>query len=142
MSKTRKQIIFDLDTKELERYYPTENWRNAYNDIKKVMIASDFKWIEGSGYISNNQISIKKTQKILKDMTNKYPYLNKCMRDCSISSITSTHSQNHLFDKEINLKPLREVRRSLTDMLLSAKKKADEHNKSLEKVSQAQSFER
>ena len=40
MEKHRKQIAFDLDTKMLEKYYPTENWRNAYEDIKKHMKAN------------------------------------------------------------------------------------------------------
>ncbi len=32
-----KKITFDLDTKALQTYYPKENWRNAYEDIKRHM---------------------------------------------------------------------------------------------------------
>lgn len=55
--KSYKQISFDLDTKLLEVYYPKENWRNAYNDIKNFMRALDFSWQQGSVYISNNAIT-------------------------------------------------------------------------------------
>ena len=43
MEKHRKQIAFDLDTKMLEKYYPTENWRKAYEDIKSHMKANSGK---------------------------------------------------------------------------------------------------
>lgn len=29
MAETRKQIAFDLDTKALETYYPSEHWRDC-----------------------------------------------------------------------------------------------------------------
>ena len=34
---TRKQIAFDLDTRALSLYYPTEHWREAYRIIKKYI---------------------------------------------------------------------------------------------------------
>ena len=38
MAETRKQIAFDLDTKALETYYPSESWNNAYEVIKRHML--------------------------------------------------------------------------------------------------------
>ena len=34
---TRTQIAFDLDTRALSLYYPTEHWREAYRIIKKYV---------------------------------------------------------------------------------------------------------
>ena len=36
-SRNIKLLTFDLDTNELKKYYPTNNWHNAYEDIKKYM---------------------------------------------------------------------------------------------------------
>lgn len=33
----RQYVSFDLDTNELKKYYPTDNWRNAYEGVKKNM---------------------------------------------------------------------------------------------------------
>ena len=30
----QRQISFDLDTKQLEIYYPKKHWQSAYDDIK------------------------------------------------------------------------------------------------------------
>lgn len=43
MANSRKQITFDLDTKILEKYYPTKSWQNAYEVIKKHMINNGFE---------------------------------------------------------------------------------------------------
>ena len=42
MAETRKQIAFDLDTKALETYYPSESWNNAYEVIKRHMLKNGF----------------------------------------------------------------------------------------------------
>lgn len=42
MARSKKQITFDLDTKALQRYYPTPNWNNAYEDIKRHMKNNSF----------------------------------------------------------------------------------------------------
>lgn len=44
MGTTRKQITFDLDTNALKIYYPSENWNNAYEIIRKHMTSNGFKW--------------------------------------------------------------------------------------------------
>ncbi len=45
---TKKQIAFDLDTKELEKRYVESDWHNAYYDIKKSMKENGFKHQQGS----------------------------------------------------------------------------------------------
>ena len=42
MKGTRKEITFDLDTNQLQKYYPSKNWRKAYVDIKKHMLKNGF----------------------------------------------------------------------------------------------------
>ena len=54
MPSSRKQVAFDLDTKALEKYYPTDNWRNAYQDIRRDMLENEFVWQQGSVYTSTD----------------------------------------------------------------------------------------
>lgn len=101
--KTRKQVSFDLDIKALEEFYPDKNWRKAYDVIKRYMILNGFIWQQGSVYISKNKISYTKISNMLEDLIIKNQWLHKCMRDCVVSSITKQYSQNHLFNKDIDI---------------------------------------
>ena len=105
MGSGRKQIAFDLDTNQLKKYYPNENWKNAYRDIKRVMEANGFTWRQGSIYISESGISSAFATKVVEELPKKLPWTNICMRDCVITNIGRSFSQNHLFDKEAGIKP-------------------------------------
>ena len=42
-TKSKKLLVFDLDTNELKKYYPTNNWQNTYEDIRKhIQFATPF----------------------------------------------------------------------------------------------------
>ena len=57
MANSRKQVTFDLDTKALEKYYPSKSWHNAYEVIKKHMIKNGFEWLQESVYITKKPVS-------------------------------------------------------------------------------------
>lgn len=131
--KSYKQISFDLDTKLLEVYYPKENWRNAYNDIKNFMRALDFSWQQGSVYISNNAITSRAITIILSSLIEKHPWINLCMRDCRETNIVSKNNRNYMFNKSINLPTRYEAqnqKQSFKNLLSEAKNKSDFYNQS------------
>ena len=101
--ETIKQVSFDLDTKALEEYYPDKNWRKAYDVIKRYMILNGFIWQQGSVYVSEENIENRGVVTLLKKLINENQWLHKYMRDCVISSITKQYSQNHLFNKDIDI---------------------------------------
>lgn len=103
MKKTLKQIAFDLDTKMLKLYYHKNNWRKAYEDIKEFMYENDFSWIQGSVYNSNFLLSNSMAQNIIYELSQDYPYLNKCVRDIVVTNIGETYSLNNIFDKNIDI---------------------------------------
>ena len=37
-------ITFDLDTDMLQQLYPGDSWRNAYTDIRRILIEDGFDW--------------------------------------------------------------------------------------------------
>ena len=46
-------ITFDMDTETLQQAYPNDSWRNAYVDIRRVLIEEGFDWQQGSVYFGN-----------------------------------------------------------------------------------------
>lgn len=106
----KKQVSFDLNTEELKKFYPTKNWNNAYNIIKRHMINNDFEWLQGSVYVSKKLITSAEVTDILDELVSKHPWLNLCMRDCRETNIGRENSKNHLFDKEAKILPRNEIK--------------------------------
>jgi len=98
MGTAHKQIAFDLDTKALKRYYSKDGYQNAYYDIRRVMEKEGFMWQQGSVYRSKKQLERVQTTIIIRNMLKRYPWLNFCMRDCTVTNIGKDYSLNHLFD--------------------------------------------
>ena len=114
MATQRKQVTFDLDTKALQKYYPSDNWRYAYEVIKKHMQKNGFSWQEGSVYVSDKPMAARTVSAILTKLVNKNPWLNVCMRDCRQANIGREHSQNYLFDKTAAIPHREELNKSKT----------------------------
>ena len=103
MPSSRKQVAFDLDTKALEKYYPMDSWRNAYQDIRRDMTDNGFLWQQGSVYTSEKSIPNSKVTDVITRMVEAYPWLNVCMRDCVVTNIGKEHNKNNLFDKTVEI---------------------------------------
>ena len=113
-SRNIKLLTFDLDTNELKKYYPTNNWHNAYEDIKKYMQKNGFEWIQGSGYMSKTPISTIRVYKIIGNFINNNPWINLCMRDCRVANIDSYSNLNILFNKSLNV-PIRNTKQVVSN---------------------------
>ena len=46
-------ITFDLDTETLQRIYPGEAWRYAYEEVRRVLVDAGFKSQQGSVYFGD-----------------------------------------------------------------------------------------
>ena len=53
--KYYKALNFDLDTKELRKYYTY--YQQAYKDLYSFFKSKNFKHRQGSGYVSNTKLS-------------------------------------------------------------------------------------
>lgn len=102
----RQYVSFDIDTNELIKYYPEDNWRKAYDDIRKHMQNHGFEWIQGSGYISTKPMATIKAHKTVKEFIQHNQWINKCMRDCRVFDVGKTNDLNVLFDKTVEV-PIR-----------------------------------
>jgi len=93
----RKQISFDLDTKVMKQILGN-SYTNTYEKIRKHFNENGFHGQEGSTYSSDTSIEFLDVVSILYDMLEKYPFMEKCVRDMSVTEITEESSVNYLFD--------------------------------------------
>lgn len=87
----RKAVYFDLGTNELKKAYPGNNYRNAYSDIKKFMVRHGFKHRQYSGYDSVEPMSNTKVTLILKELSEEFPWLKKCVKQIDTTDIGDTY---------------------------------------------------
>lgn len=71
--KIRRAINFDLDTRNLNKYYTGKNIRNAYRDIEKFLIAHGFSHRQWSGYVSNDKLTDMQIIKTVTKMNMTFP---------------------------------------------------------------------
>jgi len=76
----RKSLNFDLDTNKLKKHYPNKNYTNAYEDIKKFLLKNGFEHRQGSGYISQKEMSSNKVAKIIKKLANQFSWIKHCFK--------------------------------------------------------------
>ncbi len=88
---SRKAINFDFDTKKLKQYYPKSNYRQAYKDIKKVLLSNGFKHRQFSGYVSEKPLSDTYMIKLVKALGSKYSWFSKCVRRFDVTNIGKEH---------------------------------------------------
>lgn len=84
-----KALNFDLDTKKLQESYPDKNWRKAYNDIERYLISKGFSHRQGSGYISNKELSERKISTIIKHMAEDLSWLGDCVKQFDVTDVAS-----------------------------------------------------
>lgn len=111
---SKKQVAFDLDTENLKKYYPKKSWNYAYEDIKKIMKSEGFQWQQGSVYVSKADKNIKEVFNTVDKLCKEHPWINKCMRDCRVTSVGRQHDLTPQFDKEADV-PVREEYKDKTD---------------------------
>lgn len=100
MKGTRKEIAFDLDTKKLQKFYPKKDWRYAYREIRSFMRKNNFIWRQGSVYVSEGLWKNPEIAELLNNLANKQPWLNLCMRDCTVTNIGVAHNHTYIFNEE------------------------------------------
>lgn len=60
------------------------------------MQKNGFEWQQGSVYTSDERVSSAYATKVVEEISRKLPWTNRCMRDCVITNIGISHSQDYL----------------------------------------------
>lgn len=93
----RKQITFDIDTNVAKMILGEENYTNIYANIRRFMEKEGWRHIEGSVYMSSRPTDNTKVAYMIEQIKEKYPYLDKCVREMHQTDISNVHSLNQYF---------------------------------------------
>lgn len=93
----RKQISFDIDTNVAKKILGEQSYTKIYADIRGFMEKGGWQHIEGSVYMSNRSMGNGDVLYILDEIKEKYPYLEKCIREIHQTDISNVHSLNQYF---------------------------------------------
>ena len=75
-------IAFDLDTARLERTYPTPSWRNAYEDIRRILAAHHFDREQGSVYFGDaEKVDPVRCVLAVQDLTRQCAWFSAAVND-------------------------------------------------------------
>ncbi len=75
-------IAFDLDTQTLEASYPSASWRNAYEDIRRVLATHHFDRQQGSVYFGDAaHVDAVRCVLAVQDLTRQFAWFAPAVSD-------------------------------------------------------------
>lgn len=98
MSRSRKQITFDLSQEKLKLFYPRRNsqsddfYKKAYSDIQNFMLKNGFSHRQYSVYISNEAFTYDKINMLCWNLTKRFPWIKECVNEIDVTSINGQFS--------------------------------------------------
>ena len=90
--KSRKAVNFDLNDNLLKQYYPSKSYKNAWRDIKKFLLKSNFVHRQYSGYVSNSGMSMAEAGNIIGKMSRKWTWLSKSVMQFDVTNVGQEYS--------------------------------------------------
>lgn len=98
-----KAVNFDLNDNLLKKYYPSKSYKNAWRDIKKFLLKSNFTHRQYSGYVSIDSMSMAEIGNIIGKMARKWNWLNKTVIQFDVTNVGEEYSLIPLIKKESGL---------------------------------------
>jgi len=83
----RKAINFDLDTNKLKKYYPGQNYIDAYKDLKKFFEYYDFEHRQYSGYVSKVSMKESDIDSIILNLGKQFAWLKLCVNKFDVTNV-------------------------------------------------------
>ncbi len=93
----RKQVSFDIDTNVAKKIFGEQSYTKIYANIRGFMEKKGWKHIEGSVYMSNHSTTNGDILYMIDEIKEKYPYLEKCVREIHQADVSNVHSLNQYF---------------------------------------------
>lgn len=87
-----KALNFDLDTRQLRKYYPGRNYRHAYDDLRRFFKQHYFSHRQGSGYISDCKLSTADIFDLMDDLNYQFPWIRTCINKIDVTNIGRQHA--------------------------------------------------
>ena len=91
-------IVFDLDTKCLEKNYHNKSWQNAYYDLRRVLTMHRFNNIQGTVYLSEVGIRQAHGTLALQDIAIKFAWFEKCVSNVQFYDLADDFNAQFIVD--------------------------------------------
>jgi virulence-associated protein VapD len=91
-------IVFDLDTKCLEKNYQNSSWNNAYSDIRRVLNKHRFNNIQGTVYLSEIGIRQAHGTIALQEVAIRFSWFDKCVSNVQFYDLAADFNAQFIVD--------------------------------------------
>lgn len=91
-------IVFDLDTKCLEKAYHNTSWQNAYADIRRVLNRHGFNNIQGTVYLSEVGVRQAHGTLALQEVAIKFAWFEKCVSNVQFYDLADDFNAQFIVD--------------------------------------------
>jgi virulence-associated protein VapD len=88
-------ITFDLDTEMLQNLYDGDSWRNAYGDVKRILVEEGFTRQQGSVYFGDMvKIDAVGAMMAAGRLARELPWFAESVRDIRMLRIEENNNLN------------------------------------------------
>ena len=94
-----KALNFDLDTYQLKKHYPGNDYHHAYRDLRKFSRKHGFRHRQGSGYLSVNRITTVDIYRLMKELSSQLPWMGECVHKIDVTNVGNQHGLVELLKK-------------------------------------------
>ena len=91
-------IVFDLDTKCIEKHYHNPSWQNAYADIRRVLSKHRFNNIQGTVYLSEVGIRQAHGTLALQEIAIRFSWFEKCVSNVQFYDLADDFNAQFIVD--------------------------------------------
>jgi len=91
-------IVFDLDTKCIEKHYHNPSWQNAYADIRRVLSKHRFNNIQGTVYLSEVGIRQAHGTLALQEIAIRFYWFEKCVSNVQFYDLADDFNAQFIVD--------------------------------------------
>ncbi len=86
-----KALNFDLDIHRLKDYYPGDNYRRAYDDLRRFFKRHKFSYRQGSGYISDIKLGTADIYDLMDELSQQFPWLGVFVKKIDVTNVGRQH---------------------------------------------------
>jgi virulence-associated protein VapD len=91
-------IVFDIDTKCLEKNYHNSSWQNAYADIRRVLTQHRFNNIQGTVYLSERGVRQAHGTLALQEIAIRFAWFENCVNNVQFYDLADDFNAQFIVD--------------------------------------------
>ena len=98
-----KALNFDLDTHQLKEHYTGANYRQAYDDLRRIFKRHRFSHRQGSGYIFDDKLTTADIYDLMDELSRQFPWIGTCVNKIDVTNVGRQYDLTEL------LKPAEDI---------------------------------